>query len=292
MWTSARTMSTFRTGPSAPLRTVSLTVVPGSPRTRPTVSSRVSPFVVVPSIVRTMSPAWRPAFSAGLPRKTPTTIGRPSGEVSTSAPMPAYEPRERRAPRGAFLGRHELGVAGVADRVGHAVDRGVGELLVVEVGGVDVVLVELVPGLVDERQLVAGRGRGGGGRRAAGHEVRHAPDADPDAERHRERGAEDRRPDRATKAPPGRSGGDDGRRGHRPVGVASAAAVEAAGSWSWSWGSAGSIAGLGVGSKSLVMAPGSGQVGARRAFEEDARFAFRPGRGPGEGSLTARVIPR
>jgi hypothetical protein len=61
--------------------------------------------------------------------------------------------RQRRPARCPLLGRHELRVAGVADGIGHAVDRGVGELLVVEVLRVDVVLVELLPGLVDQGHL-------------------------------------------------------------------------------------------------------------------------------------------
>ena len=50
--------------PSRPI--VSVTSSPSGPRTRETVSSRVSPSVVLPSTAMITSPRWRPASSAGV----------------------------------------------------------------------------------------------------------------------------------------------------------------------------------------------------------------------------------
>ena len=57
----------------------------------------------------------------------------------------------------ALLGGQERGVAGVADGLGHAVDRPVGQGPVVEVRAADVLLVERVPCLTDEVELLCGR---------------------------------------------------------------------------------------------------------------------------------------
>jgi hypothetical protein len=46
-------------------------------------------------------------------------------------------------------------VAGIADRLGHAVDRAVDQVAVVELVGTDVLGVEGVPGLLDEAEVVA-----------------------------------------------------------------------------------------------------------------------------------------
>ena len=62
-------------------------------------------------------------------------------------------------PRGSLLGRHERRVAGVADRLGHPVDRTVGELAVIERAGRDVVLVDRVPRLANQGELVTRRAR-------------------------------------------------------------------------------------------------------------------------------------
>ena len=86
--TAARTMLTSRSVPIAPLRTSTLTVVPASPRTQPTTSSRSWPWVALPSTSVSSSPALSPAFSAGLPLNTWSMTGRPSSAVSIRTPIP------------------------------------------------------------------------------------------------------------------------------------------------------------------------------------------------------------
>ena len=56
-------------------------------------------------------------------------------------------------PLDAFLGGQERGVAGVADGLGHPVDRAVDQIAIVELGGADVFLVENVPRLLDEAEV-------------------------------------------------------------------------------------------------------------------------------------------
>ena len=141
-----------------------------------------------------MSPAWRPAFSAGLSRKTPTIMRQlVFGRVHLGADADVRAGQRAVAGR-SLLGRHEVGVAGVADRIGQATDRAPGELLVVELVGRDVLLVDRVPGFLDEGELVAGLERrlrccrGSCGRRNV-----DAADPDADTERGDERGGQDRR---------------------------------------------------------------------------------------------------
>ena len=94
----------------------------------------------------------------------------------------------------ALLGRHEIGVTGVADGVGHAVDGAPDELLVVQLVAPDVLAVERVPGLADDLE-VRGRWGGrrvrGGGRRAHGRGHDEATDPDPGAERRHQREHDD-----------------------------------------------------------------------------------------------------
>ena len=95
---------------------------------------------------------------------------------------------------GTFLGRQERGVAGVADRLGHPADRAVDEVLILEVAGPDILLVEDVPRLADQPELGArAGGRVRGGRLYAAHDgQRDAADPDPDTERHGQRQPDNR----------------------------------------------------------------------------------------------------
>ena len=97
---------------------------------------------------------------------------------------------QRVVARGAFLRRHEVGVTGVADGVGQAIDRAVCELAVVERVAADVLLVEQVPRLADKPEVVdavvgrAGRRvRAGSGRSQAADRRLETPDPDPRDER-------------------------------------------------------------------------------------------------------------
>ena len=101
-----------------------------------------------------------PASSAGLARKTPTIERQALGRRVDHRPDADVGARQRRVPGSPLLRRHERRMARVADRVGHAVDRAVRELAIVERVGVDIVLLDRVPRLADERELVARRRRG------------------------------------------------------------------------------------------------------------------------------------
>ena len=96
---------------------------------------------------------------------------------------------------GPLLGGHERRVSGVADRLGHAIDRAVDEGLVVELIGADVLAMQDVPGLAYQpevrrrRATVGSRGRRSGIARDGRCE---ASDPDPDAERQHQ-GEPDRR---------------------------------------------------------------------------------------------------
>ena len=81
---------------------------------------------------------------------------------------PHVRPGQCVVARGAFLRRHEVGVAGVADGVGQAVDRAVCELTVVERVAADVLLVEQVPRLADQPEVVDAVGGRAGRRIRAG----------------------------------------------------------------------------------------------------------------------------
>ena len=82
---------------------------------------------------------------------------------------------QRVVARRALLGRHEVGVTGVPDGVGQAVDRAVGEFTVIERVAPDVLLVQQVPRLADQPEIVdAVVGRAGRGIRA-----RRRPDSPP-----------------------------------------------------------------------------------------------------------------
>ena len=90
--TAARIIETSRSLPVAPVRAVTLTGEPASPRTQLTMSSTVWPLVCLPSTATISSPTTRPAVSAGLLGKTPTMSGRPSSAVSIRTPIPTYWP--------------------------------------------------------------------------------------------------------------------------------------------------------------------------------------------------------
>ena len=168
-----------------------------------------------------MSPARTPAFSAGLPRRRRrSSDGRPR-RVDPRRRSRRTSRTGRSARAAALLGRQERGVAGVADRLGQALDRAVGQGPVVELVARDVLLVERVPGLADEAN--SGRER----RRARGRRRRHRGvprRADPDPDDERQRRA---RPDDRPAGPPtgvrGRPpvtpepGRGRARRGSRPV---------------------------------------------------------------------------
>ena len=90
--TSARTIDSVRSGPSAPLRTVTETVVPVSPRTHDATSSIDAPSVRLPSTATITSSTAMSAFLAGLSSKTPVTLGMPASFGSIRTPIPSYEP--------------------------------------------------------------------------------------------------------------------------------------------------------------------------------------------------------
>ena len=90
--TSARSRVYSRSSPSTPLRTVTATLVPASPRIQPMTSPISCPVVSLPSTLTTMSPALSPAFSAGLSLNTVMISGRPSSAASTLTPIPTYVP--------------------------------------------------------------------------------------------------------------------------------------------------------------------------------------------------------
>ena len=81
------------------------------------------PVVALPSTLTMMSPARRPAFSAGLSLNTvddqrTAVLGRVD-----RTPIPTYEPDRPAALAARSAGVMNDGVAGVADGLGHALDR-------------------------------------------------------------------------------------------------------------------------------------------------------------------------
>ena len=150
--TSARTMSSVRSGPVPSAWTVTLTVVPASPRT----SWR-------PRRWSCRRSAWPSTATMTSPTRRPGALGRAALEDADDARQAVLgridadadadvRAGQRIAALLAFLGGHEVGVAGVADRLGQAVDGAVDELLVVELVAPDVLAVDGVPGLLDERR--------------------------------------------------------------------------------------------------------------------------------------------
>ena len=107
---------------------------------------------------------------------------------------------------GALLGGHERGVAGIADGLGHAVDRAVDEVAIVELIRADVLRVQGVPGFTNEpevrrRGAVGSRGRRPEAAQGGHHQV---SDPDPDAEREHQREAQDRATDHRPASATGR----------------------------------------------------------------------------------------
>ena len=143
---------------------VSVTGWPSGPRTWATIWSTVSPAVVC-AVRRALiqSPRRSPAASAGV-----SGDHRADDRVAVVGrqlhPDPDERAGERLLGRLHLVGGHERGVSRIADRVGDAPDRGVGKRLVVEVLGVDVVVLDVAPRLVDQREV---RVRPGDGRRRA-----------------------------------------------------------------------------------------------------------------------------
>jgi hypothetical protein len=135
------------------------------------------------------SPFWKPAFSAGLPLgyaddERQAIVGR----VDADADAHVFAGQVARPVR-PLLGGHERGVAGIADRLGHAVDGAVDEILVVERVGADVLGVKDVPGLADEAEIGGCGGARSRGRRSGptqGGQVQTS-DPDPDAQRQHQR---------------------------------------------------------------------------------------------------------
>ena len=76
--------------PSRPM--VTTTCSPSGPRTRETVSSTVSPSVLLPLTAWIWSPRLRPASSAGVPGKTVPIVMLLASSSLTWTPMPTNEP--------------------------------------------------------------------------------------------------------------------------------------------------------------------------------------------------------
>ncbi len=206
--TAARTMLTSRSVPFAPLRISTLTVVPASPRTQPATSSRSWPLgrlaVDLGDLVTRLDSGLlgRAALEDLVDDRKPV-VGRVDPDADSDV-----RARQLVGPRGPLLGRQERGVAGVADRLGQPVDRAVGQGPVVELVLAHVLLVEDVPGLADQRELLRGgriacrvRGRVAGAALGGRHQ---APNPDPDSERQREREPDGRPADRRPASSAGR----------------------------------------------------------------------------------------
>ena len=164
MGTSARTMDTVCSGPSAPRgpsprRSCRLRREP-IPRPRRSSARRSS----CRRPRRSRRPARARPLRPGCRGRPEVTRGRPVIGLVDPDADPDIRARQRVVALLSFLGRHEVGVPGVADRLGHALDGAVDELPVVELVRADVLLVERVPGLPDQAELRRRRrGRSGRG---------------------------------------------------------------------------------------------------------------------------------
>ena len=85
------------------LNTRSCTLVPEGPFMRLVATSELTPVSDLPSTSTIRSPRWMPAFSAGAPSKTRSTL-RPRRSSSTFMPTPSNSPLTDSSKRAASLG--------------------------------------------------------------------------------------------------------------------------------------------------------------------------------------------